>query len=329
MIKLSIIIPMYNVEKYIENCILSVIENNLSVEDYEIIVVDDQSPDNSLSIVNNLMRDFKQIKLLSQLNKGLGGARNSGIYKAKGAYVLFLDSDDYLKENALKNILYYAIEYDLDILEFGAIGVSEKGNEVYRYSGFIEKSQNGFDYLSSNLLMESACNKLYKVKFLLDNNLCFKERIFIEDFEFNTRAFFYAKKVRSIDIILGCFVQTLNSITRNTSKLKKLKMLNDIEEVIDLSLGFKNSQYNLNLIEQNVFTKRHSFLTITFFYHLYKSNISIEEKKESIERFRCKNMYPIVIKLNPISKNIFKFIVNNKFLFIQLCRLHKLLNKYR
>ncbi|MDP3313044.1 glycosyltransferase family 2 protein [Lutibacter sp.] len=86
---LSVIIPVYNVEKYIEKCILSVIDSNMQIEDYEIIVVDDGSHDKSVSIVRNNMLSFPQIKLISQKNKGLGGARNTGVLHASGDYVLF------------------------------------------------------------------------------------------------------------------------------------------------------------------------------------------------------------------------------------------------
>ena len=115
---LSVIIPVYNVEKYIEKCILSVVNNNLQINEYEIIVIDDESPDNSVSIVRSMLKIHPQIKLISQKNKGLGGARNTGVLNASGEYVLFLDADDYLKENALKNVITFASENKLDILGY-------------------------------------------------------------------------------------------------------------------------------------------------------------------------------------------------------------------
>ena len=123
MIQLSIIIPMYNVEKYIHKCIHSVVQNNLKRDDFEIIIVDDESPDNSLSIATEIAKEFDNITIISQKNKGLGGARNTGIQNAKGKYVLFLDSDDFYTPNSLETILKIAFDNELEILEFGAIVV--------------------------------------------------------------------------------------------------------------------------------------------------------------------------------------------------------------
>jgi glycosyltransferase involved in cell wall biosynthesis len=306
---LSVIIPVYNVEKYVEKCILSVINNNLKSEDYEIFVVEDESPDGSVAIVNKLMARYPQIKLFSQKNKGLGGARNTGILNASGKYVLFLDADDYLKENTLKNIITFAIENKLDILEFGAIGVSEKGDEVYKNSKSTDIVISGFEYLDNTNYMNSACNKLYAVSFLNKYALKFKERIFIEDFEFNTRAFYYATKVQVIANILGCFVQTANSITRNVDGQKNLKMVEDIQEVIDLTLKFEKEESNFRPNINKIFKKRIAFLTVTLLYNLMKLSIVKKQRKLIIEGLKRKKLYPIKTPIR--NKNLFRIVSNN------------------
>ncbi|MFT4803185.1 MAG: glycosyltransferase involved in cell wall biosynthesis [Mariniflexile sp.] len=322
---LSVIIPVYNVEKYIEKCILSVVNNNLPVEDFEIIVVDDDSPDNSVSIVRSMMTGYAQIKLISQKNKGLGGARNTGILNASGKYVLFLDADDYLKENALKYVITFASENKLDILEFGAIGVGEKGDEVYRNSKLTDIILSGFEYLDNSNYMNSACNKLYAVSFLNKYALRFKERIFIEDFEFNTRAFYYANKVQAIANILGSFVQTANSITRNVDSEKNLKMVEDIREVIDLTLKFEEEVSNFRPNINKIFKKRVAFLTVTLLYNLMKLSIVKKQRKLIIEDLKRKKLYPIKTPIRNKNKNLFRVVVNNEFVFFQLCNLKQLL----
>tara|TARA_B100000787_G_scaffold145969_1_gene116367 strand:- start:1952 stop:2959 length:1008 start_codon:yes stop_codon:yes gene_type:complete len=322
---LSVIIPCFNVEKYIEKCILSVINNDLDLRDLEIILVDDESPDNTVSIVKNMIRSYAKIKLISQKNKGLGGARNTGVLNASGDYVLFLDADDYLKKNALKNVITFASENKLDILEYGAIGVTEKCDEVYRYSKSTDIILSGFEYLDNTNYMNSACNKLYAVSFLNNHGLRFEERIFIEDFEFNTRAFYYAKRVKAVEDILGCFVQTSNSITRNISIEKNSKMLSDIEEVIDLTIKFQQEESNFSSKVHKVFKERIAFLTTTLLFNLIKLSIDKKQCKLIIENLKLKKLYPVRTTLRNKNKNLFRWVVNNEFLFFQLFRFYKII----
>ena len=100
--KISIIIPVYNVEKYIVQCINSTLHQDLSENEYEILIIDDESPDQSVDLIKKQFYNIPSIKIISQKNKGLGGARNTGIKNASGEYLLFLDSDDFLLPNVLK-----------------------------------------------------------------------------------------------------------------------------------------------------------------------------------------------------------------------------------
>lgn len=323
--QLSIIIPVYNVEKYIKKCILSVVNNNLHIKEYEIIVIDDESPDNSVDIISKMMDSNPQIKLFRQKNKGLGGARNTGVDNALGKFILFLDSDDFLKKNVLRGIVEKGFKESLDILEFGAIGVLEDGKEIYRNSKCLDEVLTGFEYLEKIDYMHSACNKLYSRSFLNKYRLRFKEHIFIEDFEFNTRAFYYAKRVKATNTVMGCFVQTSNSITRNTSSINNLKKVQDIEEVIDLIISFKNKVQCSNLIYNMVFNERIAFLTVTLFYNLMKSSIDKNQIKLIVFNLRNKGLYPVKTSVKNKIKNWYRLIINNEFVFSQLCNLNKLI----
>jgi len=323
---LSIIIPVYNVSKYIEKCILSVLNNNLE-QGYEIIVIDDASPDNSVEIVKGMMKIYPQIKLFRQENKGLGGARNTGIVNAEGQYVLFLDADDYLKEKALVSVLGFAKENALDILEFGAIGITEEGAEVYRNSQSTATILNGTEYLTAVNYMNSSCNKLYRVAFLNEKRLRFKERIFIEDFEFNTRAFYFAQKVQAVGNILGCFVQSKNSITRNTNPIKNLKMVNDIHDVLNLTLAFQQKESVINVSEVTFFKDRIAFLTVTLLYNIFKLGIDKAQRKLLINSLISKGLYPVNTIIKDKKKNLFRVVANYKFVFSQICNLRYLIKK--
>ena len=101
---LSIIVPIYNVEKYVEKCIRSCEAQDISKEDYEIVVINDGSPDNSLKIVERIADEFPNIKIISQPNKGLSAARNTGMRNASGDYYMFVDSDEWIAEKWLGKI---------------------------------------------------------------------------------------------------------------------------------------------------------------------------------------------------------------------------------
>ena len=321
MIKISVIIPIYNVEEYLDKCITSVFNQNLQKYEFEIILVDDESPDHSIDIAKNKADEHNNIKVISQKNKGLGGARNTGIQNATGTYLLFLDADDYLLPNSLKDVMEIAQSKQLDVLEFGCQGVFPNGKIAYEVSkttnGII---YSGISYYNHLKYMNSACNKLYKRELLKANNILFLENIYIEDFEFNTRVFYHTNKVMAIQNIVAHYLQSPNSITRNTSEGKKEKMLNDIMIVLKQTKGFSedklenNSSKDLN----TYFGTRLSFLNITIFYHLYKNKRDynkIVQLKHQLEREELLHLnYPVSERF----KDIFRIVMLHNFWFFKI-----------
>ena len=171
---ISIIIPMYNVENYVSTAIESVINNEWKGYRYELILIDDGSPDDSILIALEYEKNNQNIKVLSQENKGLGGARNTGIRNATGTFLFFLDSDDYLLNNQLEKMLSIAINEDLDVLEFAAKRVTDKYVDIDEI--FINKTlkvYTGLEYLKSIQHANSACNKLYNRAFINRYSLFF------------------------------------------------------------------------------------------------------------------------------------------------------------
>ncbi|HEY0092628.1 MAG TPA: glycosyltransferase family 2 protein, partial [Flavobacterium sp.] len=128
--KLSIVIPVYNVENSLRKCVESALNNDLPLDDFEIIIIDDESPDNSLKIAEEFALANPNVRVISQENKGLGGARNTGIKAAAGDYLLFLDSDDYLSPGKLGSLMSEVKINAPEILEFGAAVVDLQGNHL-------------------------------------------------------------------------------------------------------------------------------------------------------------------------------------------------------
>lgn len=309
---------MYNVEKYIVQCLRSIYDNNRLIQmDLEVILVDDGSPDKAADIAEEYLKDKKNWRLIRQENKGLGGARNSGIKKAKGDYILFLDSDDFLLPNTLEQLQSKLKNLDVDILEFGAQAVDTKKNIVYTKSTSTVILR-GVDYYNCTRYMNSACNKLYKRTFLTENNLLFLERIYIEDFEFNTRAFFLAKRVKGVKLIVSNFLQTPDSITRTTSTSKCNKMQLDILYVIETIYKYYRSQKKIDYHTHTFFQERLSFLTATLFYQLIKNRLPFKNFIVLRNKLIEKGLYFVNFPIFEIKKNIFRLIFLKNFFALKI-----------
>lgn len=315
--QLSVIIPVYNVEKYIQKCIQSVLENDLNQDNFEIIIVDDQSPDKSIEIAQKIAQKHKNIKIISQKNKGLGGARNTGISNSLGKYLLFLDSDDWYLPNTLSEILDLAIRKDLDILEFSAQGISTDGKIMYHIETETSAILDGIKYYNKVRYMNSACNKLYKNEFLVSNNLFFLERIFIEDFEFNTRAFSKANRVCGISFLVAQFLQSEDSITRNNDDTKKTKMINDLVFVLqETKKTYNNFPKSKNSEVELFFEERMSFLVANIFYQMFKNKTKFSEFQKMKTQLKQQNLFYINHFIFQKNKNWFrKIMINNFWIF--------------
>ena len=221
---LSIIIPVYNVELYVEKCIRSCAEQNLPKNDYEIIVVNDGSKDNSLEVVNRIAKEFSNIRVFSQPNAGLSAARNKGMREAKGDYYMFVDSDDWITDNCLGMLNNKLLKERPDALAICAADVIN-GKPVRRMSYLDETPISGRALLARGV---SPCApfSLWSADFFKKNNLTFFEGIFHEDSEFTPRAYYLAKKVAFANDIIYYVRQNPNSITRSVNPMRSFDLVN-------------------------------------------------------------------------------------------------------
>lgn len=165
--KISIIIPVYNCEKYLEQCIRSAINQESEIYELEIIIVNDGSTDNSLNIINKFKN---KCKIINQKNQGLSSARNTALNIVSGDFIFFLDSDDYLPDNAIKK-LYQKIKKSNDDIVVGKI-INFNSSKEYDYytNKFLNNNSNLTYKINKHLLeMISVCGKLYRFKSVKDN----------------------------------------------------------------------------------------------------------------------------------------------------------------
>lgn len=201
-IKVSIIIPVYNVEKYLDKCINSAV--NQSLECIEIIIINDGSTDNSINIIKDYKDRYNNIHLINQSNKGVSASRNIGIKNAKGEYIYFLDSDDYIDLNLAKDLYSLAKLNNLDMIHFDAEviynnGFNEKNNPYDRSKIIEPKIYSGksfFETVKQNKgYRASVCTYMYKNEFLRVKGLNFYEGILHEDELFTTKAILSANRI--------------------------------------------------------------------------------------------------------------------------------------
>ena len=209
MIAVSVVIPVYNVEKYIEECLRSVLEQTLC--DVEIICVDDGSQDASMEVVEKYAKIDNRIVIIHKENGGLSSARNAGIKTARGKYIYFLDSDDYILEDTLE-FLYQEMEKDeLDSIFFDADSFYESEElaerhkswkETYHRPDIYEEVVTGMRLVEKMALNDdfkpSACLQMNRTSLLTENGILFKEGIIHEDNLFTLQASIHAKRAKHI-----------------------------------------------------------------------------------------------------------------------------------
>lgn len=227
---LSIIVPMYKVEEYIEKCLYSCLTQNIPSSQYEIICVNDGSPDTSAMIAKNIAKHNPNIRIINQSNQGLSAARNAGLNIATGDYVWFVDSDDWIEENCLGRIVSKLSE-GIDILQLQYRKVYlNPYKTVEAEKCIINGNMSGDKIITLGGLPAPAQFSIYRRSFLLENNLRFFVGIYHEDSEFKPRATYLAQRISSDDEISYNYLQRENgSITSNFS-LKRAKDLLIVNE---------------------------------------------------------------------------------------------------
>lgn len=214
--KLSIVIPVYNVEAYLHKCLDSVLAQTLV--DFEVICVNDGSTDGSLTIIEAYAAKDKRIHIISQPNSGLSAARNAGIKGASGDYLFFLDSDDWIEPNSLE-VLSKSVS-DEDFVAFNGRRFFEDGRVEEPDKGVSEPEMTGWNYYNKYALKTHKFHfvcvvlRLYKREFLLKNNLFFEKGIYHEDNLFTPIACYYAKKIKVIPDSLYIYRIREGSITK-------------------------------------------------------------------------------------------------------------------
>lgn len=222
---LSLIIPVYNVEKYIRKTLSSIYDYNRLLDLFEVVVINDGTKDDSMRIVLEFASKYKNITIINQENKGLSAARNAGLRVSRGKYVWFVDSDDWVERGAIDKICsngYNSDAYLFRLRHFDENDNEIKGWSVYRLEKPIE--MDGIDVILNNYPYTPMQSFLIRRNLLVENNLFFYEGIYHEDQEFAPKVLMLAKRVTVLPDYMYCYLRRSNgSIMSDAAILEKRK----------------------------------------------------------------------------------------------------------
>lgn len=279
--KVSVIVPVYNVEKYIDKCINSLV--NQTLKDIEIIIVNDGSPDNSEEIIKKYLKKYKNIKYLKKENGGLSDARNYGLNYATGEYIAFLDSDDYVSVDMYQKMYEKGISDNFDMVVCDI-------NYVYNDKSIMVTSGIKFDttdirktYLS---IHPAAWNKIFK-KELFSNNINFKKGVWFEDVEFIYRMLPYIKKIGVVHEAYNYYINREGSIT-NTVNKKIYDYIDNMNGIIEFYKERKIYE-NYKKVLEYVYVR---YLYATFINGCLKFDYDDYLKAVDIARKNVKSNFP-------------------------------------
>ena len=308
MTKVSVVIPVYNVEDYLEECLESVI--NQTLKDIEIICINDGSTDNSLNILEAYAENDNRIKIFSQENSGLSASRNHGKKLSQGEYIYFIDSDDYLELNALEKLYDMAMSLDLDILIFKLInfddGTHEKYTSDYYEMSFLKPYEGkNFNYENiGEIILDVAVSipgKLFKNSLI--SSMKFSEGLIFEDNLFFAEAMLKAKRVSFLDKHFYNRRIRNDSIT-TTKTIKFADMIVISNKIMDLLKEFGvYNQFKKRFLEKKIYATYNRFSQVD---EVYKEEFfkRIQEDFKKYEK-EFKDDHVFLEEVNPRNRHIF------------------------
>lgn len=321
LLRLSIIVAVYNVEDYLDKCLSSLLSQDLPSDEYEVVLINDGSTDNSLTIAESIKEKCSNFHIISKENGGLSSVRNCGNEYARGRYIMHVDGDDFVEKKSIKKVLEIAENNNLDLCFYGTRRYPD--GKIYSQNEKFKRREiyNGEYLLTHGMNVSSTWCCLYSNDFIKRANIKYYDRIAHQDVEFNLRLYPFAKRVMFIDQLVYNYCVLGESITRtkNIEKLQK-NVLDDIiiahnviefakkelcsKELCNILIKRMNSTILSDLLS---FCNRKSL----FGYHFAKKYIEVAQKNKVypikgtamnsrmsllIPLFNIKKMYLLLIR---------------------------------
>lgn len=257
--KASIVVPVYNVEDYIEKCVSSILAQ--TEPDFELLLIDDGSTDNSAALCDSLAKSDARIKVIHQKNQGLGGARNTGINTAQGDWLLLIDSDDWIEPETLEKALATANSTAADIVVFGFRSVDMQGSTLQNFADSLPKNTALTLKSHKEILFTapSAANKLYKTSLFKNSDIRYPVKVWYEDIRTTPKLIASADSVAFSDFIGYNYLLRSGSIMNNINLRRNTEIIDALSDI--LAYFRKNSLFNEYRDELCYLTLYHAYLT--------------------------------------------------------------------
>ena len=292
--ELTIIIPVYNVEKHLSRCLDSIFVGNNIDGDFEVIAVDDGSTDNSYGILQEYAFRYKQLKIYHQENQGQASARNKGIALANGKYLMFVDADDWLNSNTIDKLIKQAETSKTDIIissmkSYSPDGTFSIGNDFTKHDILVD----GCTAIMNGIIFGSVCARLFRRDFICKNKLSFQTGIKHEDVFFSLLCTIRAKRIISVDLCTYVYCWNEGSTDRSfdCENFKKA-IFSDLyiaNEIIEISKREK-----LNECLRNNLHRRGNSIIVGNMIRLARSSYKRKDIIETyIKRSKEYGCYPI------------------------------------
>ena len=251
--KLSLIIPVYNVEQYIGRCLQSCLSQpHVAADDYELVIVNDGTKDSSMQVVEEMVNGLNNVTIINQHNQGLSMARNAGLKAAQGEYVWFIDSDDWIEEGCLYEIIQRLAQTDVDILQLQYRNVYTDGTPNDEHYSTIEGVMKSKDWFVQNTYHAAVPFMVYRKSLLVTHQLLFHPGIYHEDSEFKPKVVYLADTCASYDkVAYNYFKGNDSSITA----VLKLKNGIDLFTVMNSLCAFADEQKMTGVYRRSIYTQ--------------------------------------------------------------------------
>lgn len=285
----SVIVPIYNVERFLERCFESII--NQTYKYFEIIAIDDGSTDNSAAILDEMAQKDSRIKAVHQKNAGVAVTRNNGMKLAQGEFILFVDSDDTISPLGMERLVKKAVESDLDIAYGAGFRISITGKVAVptnKPENLHDKVLSGPEYMEKAIRSKSynngVWNKLYRRCFLIDNELWFNEGLVYEDILWSPQVFLKAKRVQFVDTDFANIFVRHGAITQDPYNLaiRHHDSLYIFDTLTDIYLNADISDMQRKVFLDYVTNRRINLLKN---YRSFYSKLQINENMNMIRKY--------------------------------------------
>ncbi|TAI48594.1 glycosyltransferase [Flagellimonas allohymeniacidonis] len=316
---LSIILPIYNSEKYLKRCLQSLQKQGFSAEQYEIIMVNDGSTDGSGELIETFAQSHQNVIAKHQANQGVGAARNAGLDMARGKYIYFIDPDDYLAEDSLFFLTNICDSQNLEILEFDFVETEQLDLSKTNFPDISEMGiiQDGISHLGQRQFKSYVWSYIFDADFLKKSGIRFIEGKWMEDAIFCAEILMKSKAVSRIPLRAYRYVQVSGSAMHNREEGHNIKIMNDLLNAADrFSFLIDELQNEGKTLAANKLIVRQQSFSFFLLVRALRSKLPLKSIYSYMEKLTAARAFPLTSFIsdsyNKWSYRILVFFFNGK-----------------